>query len=72
MVIDGEILLDVNLDKKEDTICTIELLQPTSNARLGQEKFARVQILGKGRVAKNMYILYMVKFGFFFSILLHF
>ena len=57
MAIDGEIVLDVNIDKKEDTICSIELLQPTNNARLGQEKLARVQILGKGHfdeVAMNI------------------
>ena len=48
MCLDGFIDLDVNIDKEEDTIIVLELLPPSNNARLGMEKFARVQILGKG------------------------
>lgn len=48
MCLDGYIDLDVNIDKEEDSIIVLELLPPSNNARLGMEKFARVQILGKG------------------------
>jgi hypothetical protein len=48
MALDGEIELDVNIDKEEDTVFTLELLPPTNSARLGQEKFANVTVLGKG------------------------